>query len=181
MIKIVFLYLFITANFTFAQDKPDYNIDDSMNLLFSTQQSDFIAEVLTDSEKLVTEKKLVMYLNLSSGLIVDSTSIKLNLNSSNGKVRKINILKKASSGSYVTSVSFSEPLSYRFIFSFTLKDSSGNARDVNFSFYKNVELSVKQKPKEQSFMGMSTGMLIVMGAAMIVMMAIVLAIGGSHK
>ncbi|MEZ4690970.1 MAG: hypothetical protein R3A12_12650 [Ignavibacteria bacterium] len=136
---------------------------------------------MSDSEKLITEKKLVLYLNLTSAFTIDSESVKLNLNSKNGEVQKINNFKKLSSGSYKTSIFIRDPGSYRFIFSFTLKDSTKNPKEVNFSFNKDVESLDKMENHEHGFMGMSTTMMIIMGAAMVVMMVIVLATSGNHK
>ena len=86
-----------------------------------------------------------------------------------------------SSGFYNTTVHFQEPGSYQFEFSFNLKDSSDNMKKVKFSFTKDVEDADSMTNHDDGFMGMSNGMMILMGAAMLAMMAIAIIVGTNHK
>jgi len=181
LIKIISPCLFLLVNFAFAQHEHNANIDNSMKQLFSTQQSEFTAEVQSVSEKLVTKKKVALYLKLSSRFSIDSSSITLIINSNNGKMQKTNNLMEYSSGLYNTTVHFQEPGSYQFVFSFNLKDSSENLKKANFSFTKDVEDADNMTKHDGGFMGMSNVMMIVMGAAMLAMMAIAIIVGTSHK
>jgi len=181
LIKIIFPYLFLLVNFAFAQHDHNANIDNSMKLLFSTNNSEFTSEVLTFSEKLVTKKQIVMYLKLSSRFLIDSSSVSLTINSNNGKVQKLNKHMEYSTGFYNSTVHFQEPGSYQFVFSFNLKDSSENLKKANFSFTKDVEDADNMTNHDDGFMGMSNVMMVVMGAAMLAMMAIAIIVGTNHK
>jgi len=177
----IFIILFINYSFSFAQHEQNTNMDNSMKLLFSIHNSEFTAEVQSDRERLVTKKQIVLFLKLSSGSLIDSSSIALTINSNNGKAQKLNKYMEYSSGHYNTTVLFQEPGSYQFIFSFNLKDSAENLEKANFSFTKDVEGTDKKRNQEDGFMGMSNLMMIIMGAAMLAMMAIAIIVGSNHK
>lgn len=180
MKKLIILCFLLLSVFTEAQYKNETNSSDSKNIIFSTQQSDYSAEVLSDSEKLITKKNIDLYLKLSSDFIIDSAYVNLSLQSNNGNVRKEIILRKYSSDSYKTSVKFPETGLYKFTFYFTLKDSSGNQNGVSFSFNEDVLKKEKVNRHKSEFMGMSTTIMIIMGAAILIMMGIIMATGGGH-
>lgn len=124
-IKIFYLHLLLHANFGIAQHEHNNGSDSKMKILFSTQQSEFSAEVQSASKKMVAKEQSDVYLKLSSKYQIDSSSVVLKINSNNGKIQKTNYLMEYSEGFYNTAVLFLEPGSYQFIFSFNLIDSSG--------------------------------------------------------
>lgn len=180
LIKLTFIYLFILINHASAQNKHN-NKDGPMKMLFSIQNSEYSAEVLSVSEKLVTKRNIEFVLKLSSTLLIDSSSVALRINSDSGTEQTINKLMEYSSGLYNSIVQFQEPGSHQFTFSFDLKDSSGNLKKAKFSFTKNVEDADNMNNHEHGFMGMSNVMMIVMGAAMVSMMVIAIIVGTNHK
>lgn len=173
--------MFLLANYAFAQHEHNANMEDSMKLLFSTQHSDFTAEVKSLSEKLITKKQVDLYLKLSSGFLIDSSTVSLTINSINDKVQKLKKHMDYSAGLYKSNVLFQHPGSYQLIFCFNLKDSSENLKKANFSFTKDVEDSDNMQTHEHGFMGMGNAMMIIMGAAMVVMMAAAIIVGTNHK
>lgn len=179
--KIILLYLLLFTNFGFAQHDHNSKMNDSKNMLFSFNNSEFNAEVFSDSEKLITKKRMNLYLKLSSRLSIDSSSVSLNINSSNGKNQDLNKLMDYSSEYYKSNVLFQKSGSYKFIFSFNLKDSSGNRKKTSFSFNKDIEDTDNMTNHDHGFMGMSNAMMIVMGAAMIAMMLVAIIVGTNHK
>lgn len=56
-IKTIFLYLLFTAGFGSAQHEHNENKNDFKNILFSTQNSEFTAEIFSDSKKLTAKKR----------------------------------------------------------------------------------------------------------------------------
>lgn len=181
LIKLTFIYLFILINLASAQHKHNTDKDGSMKMLFSIQNSEFSAEVLSVSEKLVTKKNIAFVLKLSSTLLIDSSSVTLRINSHIGTEQTINKLMEYSSGLYNSIVQFQEPGSHQFTFIFNLKDSSDNLNKANFSFTKDVEDADNMDNHEHGFMGMSNAMMIIMGAAMVAMMVITIIVGTNHK
>ncbi|MDQ3019046.1 MAG: hypothetical protein M3R36_00500 [Bacteroidota bacterium] len=177
----IFIILFFHYSFVFAQHDNNASMDDSVKLLFRTQNSEFTAEVQSVSEKLVTKKLAVLYLKLSSAFLIDSSTVALNINSNNGKVQNFNKHMDYSLGFYKSNVLFEEPDSYKFTFSFDLKDSIGIFKKVNFSFTKEVKATDNMQNHDHGFMGMSNAMMIIMGAAMLAMMAIAIIVGTNHK
>lgn len=180
-ITIVFLNLFLFVNLATAQHAHNKRNNNTTKILFSTHQSEFSAEVQSASKKLETKEQMILNLKLTSKYKIDSSSVVLKINSNIGKLQKINNILEYSDGLFNTEVMFKESGSYLFAFSFNLIDSLNNLKKTNFSFTKDVEDSDNMTNDEHGMMGMSSVMMIVMGAAMIVMMAIVLTSGGSHK
>jgi hypothetical protein len=168
------------ANFGIAQHEHNNGSDSKMKILFSTQQSEFSAEVQSASKKMVTKEKSDVYLKLSSKYQIDSLSVALKINSNSGKIQRINNLMEYSNGLYNTEVMFKEPGSYQFTFSFNLIDSSDILKKTNFSFSKDVKSSENKEKEDHGFMGMSSTMMIMMGAAMLVMMIAALIAGTNH-
>ncbi len=179
-IKIIFLYVFLLINFSQAQHEHNGNTDNPMKQIFSTQQSEFSAEVLSAPEKLITKKQVILYLKLSSISLIDSSPVTLRINS-HGNVHSINKLMDYSSGLYNSTVQFQESGSHQFSFSFNLKDSTGNLKKANFSFTKDVVDADNMNNHEHGFMGMSNAMMIIMGAGMVAMMVIAIIAGTNHK
>lgn len=175
------LYLVLLVNIGFTQHEHNTDMNGSKYMLFAFQNSEFTAEVLTDSEKLITKKRMNIYLKLSTEFSIDSSSVSLKINSGNGKSQILNELMEYSTGYYKNNVLFHKTGPYQFIFSFNLKDSSGNLQKTNFSFNKDIEDTDSMNNHDHGFMGMSGSMMIVMGAVMLAMMAIALILGTGHK
>lgn len=179
-IKSIFLYLLLIAGFGFAQHENNENKNDLKNTIFSFQNSEITAEVFSDSEKLIAKKKMILYLKLSSGFSIDSSSVSLIIKSDNGNNEYVNRLMVYSSGYYKCSVLLMENGSYQFVIGFDHKDSSGNLQKTNFSFNKIIEKTDDMTDNDHGIMGMSSTMMIVMGAAMLVMMAAAFIAGTNH-
>jgi len=179
-IKTIFLYLLFFAGFGFAQHDHNENKNDLKNILFSFQNSEFTAEVFSDSEKLTAKKKMILYLKLSSGFSIDPASVYLIIKSNNGNNEYVNRLMDYSTGYYKCSVLIMEKGSYQFKIGFDHKDSSGNLQKTNFSFNKIIEKTDEMTDNDHGIMGMSSTMIIVMGAAMIVMMIAGFIAGTNH-
>ena len=56
-IKTTSIYLLFLSGFGFAQHEQNENKNDFKNILFSFQNSEFTAEIFSDSEKLTAKKR----------------------------------------------------------------------------------------------------------------------------
>ena len=192
-LRVLFFLLYIFISFSPASllaqhDHKDINrADSSLTQIFFNESSFGKITVFSSSYPLTVNKEINYRLLIS----MNDTAMKLNITDTKLVVRKIydkdihNPDFKAAGddiGVLNTSFIFAKAGNYKFELKLFVVDSAGAKYLADFEFTQNVMGSAdKTNNSHHGFMGMGSEMWIIMGAAMIAMMAVVLMLSSNHR
>jgi hypothetical protein len=185
---ILFMVLIFSINIVYAQHHHEKsNVQKGKNVqLFSSQIEGNNFSVFSGSYPLLSNNNITFNIdglndnfskeyNISNISLIainpnDSSTLKKDFNKNSNNVYSV-IFKSANTGFY------------RFEITFFYSDSMNNNKNASFSFSQEVKENVNNSDNSQShgFMGMGPTMLIIMGAVMVTVMALVMIISANHR
>lgn len=171
--------IFTLFNSVFAQH--DHNENNSKNLivLFTTQNSQYSAEVISETDEFFKDSIYAVSLKLLSSLQVDSVNVSLSI-LNNDKTQVVNHMELLND-KYSAKIKFLVEGKHVLKITFNLISDDRTVNNFSFSFNTNVKNNnhnnMHHSEGMMGMMGMgSTGFWILMGGIMVAMMAVIMVI-----
>ncbi len=171
--------IYTIFNCVFAQHEHNENNNKKLIVLFSTQNSQYSAEVVSEADEFIKDSSYVIFLKLTSSTPVDSANVTLSV-LKNDSAQYVNNMKLLN-GKYSAKIKFTRDETHLLKFTFNLISEDKTINNLSFNFSTNVKsnshTNMEHSKGMMGMMGMgSTGFWLIMGGVMVAMMAVIMLI-----